>query len=432
MTFDYFCPTQKENKMIVYKFGGASVKNAQAVMKISKIIGTASQPLIVVVSAMGKTTNRLEAFLDEGLKGSGKHHEILNELKTEHIRIIKELIPDPAHPIYNEVEGFFQEAAALIQLHRNKDYNFIYDQVIPLGELISTKIVNAWLVQAGITSRWIDIREILKTDSNYREAIIDHTVSEKLCRSGFAVSDPLCFVTQGFIGSDSEGFTTTLGREGSDYSAALLANYLDSESVTLWKDVDGIYNADPAIFSNVNKIEALSYQEVIELTYYGAKVIHPKTIRPLFDKQIPLFVKSFNNPENDGSIVGKSVQSAHQQPIIIILENQVLISISKKDLSFISELNLSFLFDLLHTFRLKANLMQHSAVSFSICVDIPKGKALEELIELLQKEFKLLYNTGLKLITIRNYNIKLITELIGKKEVLVEQRSRQTAQFIVV
>lgn len=417
--------------MIVYKFGGASVKNAQSVRNMAKIIGAALDPVIVVVSAMGKTTNRLEAFLDEGLKNTGKQHELLDQLKTDHFKIIEELIPDSGHPIYDEVDLFFNEAASLIQIHQEKDYNFIYDQVISLGELVSTKIVSAWLEHFGISNRWVDIRQILKTDSNYREATVNHEFSEKLCRSVFDASGTICYVTQGFIGADTKGYTTTLGREGSDYSAALLANYLNAENVTLWKDVDGIYNADPAIFSNVDKIETLSYQEVIELTYFGAKVIHPKTIKPLFDKQIPLLVKSFNKPENRGSIVGKTTKSAHQQPFIILLENQVLISISKEDLSFISELNLSFLFDLLHSFRLKANLMQHSAISFSFCVDVPKGKALEELIELLHKEFKVLYNSGLQLITVRNFNNDLIRELIGNKKVLVEQRSRQTAQFIV-
>jgi aspartate kinase len=417
--------------MIVYKFGGASVKDAQSVRNMAKIVEAASRPLIVVVSAMGKTTNRLEAFLDEGLKGSGMHAEILKTLRQEHFQILEELIPDSEHPVYNEIEGFFEEASSMIQIHQEKDYNFIYDQVISLGELISTKIVSTWLEHIGIANHWVDIRQILKTDSNFREAIVDQEISEKLCRSVFDASEPLCFVTQGFIGADSKGFTTTLGREGSDYSAALLANYLEAESVTLWKDVDGIYNADPAIFSNVKKIETLSYQEVIKLTYYGAKVIHPKTIRPLFDKQIPLLVKSFNKPENHGSVVRKTAKSAHQQPFIILLENQILISISKEDLSFISELNLSFLFDLLHTFRLKANLMQHSAISFSFCVDTPKGKALEELIELLHKEFKVLYNSGLQLITVRNFTNDLIRELIGNKKVLVEQRSRQTTQFII-
>ncbi|MBN2174294.1 MAG: aspartate kinase [Bacteroidales bacterium] len=417
--------------MIIFKFGGASVKNAQSVKNIAGIIRQAPGPLIAVVSAMGKTTNRLETILEKGINNSGEYKELMEELILDHLDLISKLIPDPTHPLFEEVRFLFLQAANMLKTYEGKEYNFIYDQVVSVGELVSTKIVSTWLEYSGISNHWVDIRQILKTDSSYREAIVNHEISASLCRNMFQASNPPCFITQGFIGSDMKNHTTTLGREGSDYTAALLADYLDAENVTLWKDVDGIFNADPARFSNVRKIDTMDYQEVIELTYYGAKVIHPKTIRPLFEKRIPLFVKNFNAPEKSGTAVGKTGFSENRDSFIIVLENQLLISVSKNDLSFISELNLSYLFDLLHSFRLKANLMQHSAVSFSFCVDTPKGKAVKELIVKLQKEFKVLYNTNLLLITVRNYSPELIHELIGNKNVLVEQRSRQTVQFVI-
>ncbi|MCB2220115.1 MAG: aspartate kinase [Bacteroidetes bacterium] len=417
--------------MIVYKFGGASVKNADAVKNLAQIIVRAKRPLIVVISAMGKTTNGLEAILDESRKPNGNSDFLLEQLFVQHRSILDALFDKPDHPVYAFVKRLFDEAATTIKEYADRDYNFLYDRVISIGELVSTQIVSAWLAKEGIDNQWTDIRDLLKTDSNYREAIVDSEVSGENCRHYFQKNATGCYITQGFIGSDQAGHTTTLGREGSDYTAALLAYFLDAEEVILWKDVEGIYNADPAFFKEVQKVEKLDYQEVIELTYYGAKVIHPKTIKPLYDKQIPLYVKSFHAPEKSGTTVGSQGLQTERLPFIIVLENQVLISISNKDLSFISEFNLIRLFDLLHSFRVKANLMQHSAISFSFCVDTPRGQAVEELIRQLQKDFRVLYNKGLRLVTIRNYTQELINDWSENGQVLVEQRSRYTAQLVL-
>ncbi|HPE56313.1 MAG TPA: aspartate kinase [Bacteroidales bacterium] len=417
--------------MIVYKFGGASVKNANAVKNLVPIIRLAQKPLVIVVSAMGKTTNRLEAILTESRKPEGDPNGLLAELMNDHLILLKTLFSDETAQVYSDVKDIFEAVSDSFNNHSGEDYNFLYDQVIACGELVSSRIVSAWMGDMGIENKWIDVRKVLKTDSTYREAIIDQTASASKSREIFDFNASTCFVTQGFIGSDEKGYTTTLGREGSDYTAALLANFLDAEAVTLWKDVDGIYNADPAIFKDVQQVSALNYEEVIELTYYGAKVIHPKTIKPLAEKNIPLFVKSFNNTSAPGTLVGRPNGNEKQLPFIIVLENQILISISKKDLSFVSEINLRHLFDLLHNFRIKVNLMQHSAVSFSVCVDEPKGRDVKDLVAQLSQEFKVLYNTGLQLITVRNYSEKLISELIDDQKVLVEQRSRHTVQFVL-
>lgn len=417
--------------MIVYKFGGASVKNADAVKNLVPIIRAAKKPMIIVVSAMGKTTNRLEIILEESRKKDGEQHKLLAALMNEHLVLLQALFEDHNQQIFADVKSVFEEVSNAINNHADQDYNFLYDQVIAAGELVSSRIIGAWLVKQGIENKWIDARKVIQTDSTYREAVVDQLASTHLCKQIFKTSEVSCFVTQGFIGSDEKGFTTTLGREGSDYTAALLANFMEAESVTLWKDVEGIYNADPALFDKVQKVPSLNYEDVIELTYYGAKVIHPKTIKPLADKRIPLFVKSFNNAVAPGTIVGERRADEKEVPFIIVLEKQVLISISKNDLSFVSEINLRQLFDLLHNFRLNVNLMQHSAISFSVCVDAPRGKEVVDLVEALSQEFKVLYNTGLKLITIRNYTDKLIRELIEGKKVLLEQRSRHTVQFVL-
>jgi aspartate kinase len=417
--------------MIVYKFGGASVKNADAVKKLARIIGQADRPLVVVVSAMGKTTNGLEAVLESSRTPGGNPNLLLTQLFEQHQTIMDVLFDQPEHRIYEVVKKLLDDAAATISMYADRDYNFLYDQVISVGEMVSTRIVSAWLEKEGIANLWTDIRNLLKTDSTYREANVDLKSSGENCRREFYKDGNSCFITQGFIGSDNAGHTTTLGREGSDYTAALLAYFLNAEQVTLWKDVEGIYNADPALFKNVQKVERLNYQEVIELTYYGAKVIHPKTIKPLYDKQIPLYVKCFDTPKKTGTTVSGHIHPGEHPPFIILLENQVLISISNKDLSFISEFNLLRLFELLHSFRVKANLMQHSAVSFSFCADTPRGQTVEELVGQLQNHFRVLYNKGLKLLTIRNYSEELINEWVLNGQILLEQRSRHTVQLVL-
>ena len=417
--------------MIIYKFGGASVKDAEGVKNLKRILLSRNEAHVVVLSAFGKTTNRLENVVEEAMKKTGKYEPLLASISEDHLSIVQHLFNDANHYIAGEIEELVHAIETLIKKNLQSDYNFLYDQVIVTGELLSTKIVSAFLNHQGIENRWIDARLVIKTDDNYRDANVLNELSGARCRDVFNFSETDCYVTQGFIGADPAEHSTSLGREGSDFSAALIASFLEAKSVTLWKDVSGIFNADPAVFENVQQIPSMKYPEVIELTYYGAKVIHPKTIKPLYEKDIPLYVKSFNDPGAKGTLVSSNDSQSMGIPFIINKEKQVLISISNKDLSFFSEINVSDLFGMLNEFRLKANLMQHSAISFSVCVDTPMGREVTDLIAALRKTFKVLYNDGLQLITIRNYSDDVIERFTKGKKVLVEQRSRHTVQFVL-
>jgi len=418
--------------MVIYKFGGASVKNENAFHLLKSIVSNCDEELIVVVSVMGKTTNKLEEVVKLASTGSGDFRKPLTLLKAYHQGIADKLVPGYSDSIHDEIDAFFVQITERIEKFRAHDFNFFYDQVVSMGEIISTYIVSRFLANEGISNQWVDIRDVLKTDDNFRDATIDFEESKINFMQAFTFRDCSCYVTQGFIGSAKNGNFTTLGREGSDYTAAILAHILFARSVTLWKDVAGIFNADPAVFSKVTLLEKITYQEMIELAYYGAKVIHPKTIKPLRTKQIPLFVKCFYDPEKPGSQIGEFPDIQRTIPIIIIKDDQILISISLTDLSFISEYHISKLFALLNKFRLKANLMQHSAVSFSVCVDEPRGREVDELIGILRTEFKILYNKKLTLITIRHYTEDSIAEHISGKKIFVEQRSRNTVQYLIV
>jgi aspartate kinase len=415
--------------MLVYKFGGASVKDADSIRKLKKIVQDSNDTLVVVVSAMGKTTSRLEKILKHSFLEDGSHLPLIQKLQDEHLSIVRDLIPDN-EKLENEIAELFETIKVNCKHYDGKGFNFVYDQVVSLGEVISTKIVSVYLNNQGVSNRWVDTRHILITDNNYREANVNIAVSKKNSLLNFKSGSKEIYITQGFIGSDPEGFTTTLGREGSDYTAALLAGFLGAKSLTLWKDVAGIFNADPCLFEDVTLLEELSYQEVIELAFYGARVIHPKTIKPLKINGIKLFVKCFFNPEKGGTVVGSDSSIVSNIPIFVIKEKQVLISISIRDLSFLTEYHISQLFSLLDSFRLKANIIQHSAVSFSVCVDTPIGKEIEELIASLKINFKVLYNKNLQLITIRNYTENDIQRLTTGKKIYIEQRSRNTVQFV--
>lgn len=416
--------------MVIYKFGGASVKNAEAFHFLKAIVADCSDQLIVVVSAMGKTTNGLEEIVKVASKGSSDYRKNLNRIREYHLSILEALIPERSDPVYREIDDQFNELESRIIRYKDQEFNLFYDQVVSLGEVVSTMIVSRFLNYQGIENVWTDIREMLVTDENYRDAAVDFESSADNILSAFDFKRANCYVTQGFIGSARNGNTTTLGREGSDFSAAILANICGAVSVVLWKDVEGIFSADPALFENVTLLPRISYQEMIELAYYGAKVIHPKTIKPLRKKRIPLYVRSFYNPEKKGSRISEIEEPDRKVPIIIIKEDQILVSISLEDLSFITENHISKLFGLLNTFRLKANLMQHSAVSFSVAVDKPRGKEVQELVDILRKEFRVLYNDRLILATIRHYSEESINDLISGKKIYVEQRSRNTVQYL--
>jgi len=413
----------------IFKFGGASVKNAEAVKNVESVIKLFKDDLVVVISAMGKTTNALEKVVKSYLNKDGKTQEYLQKVKDFHFNILNDLFTDKNHPIYTEIHNTFVEIEWEIEEEAVREYDYVYDQIVSVGEMLSTKIVSAYLNENGTKNTWLDIRNVIQTDNTYRNAKVDWEKTEKLAQS--LISNPQSLIiTQGFIGSSSELFTTTLGREGSDFSAGILAYCLNAESVTIWKDVPGMLNADPKWFDETEKLNNISYHEAVELAYYGASVIHPKTIKPLHNKNIPLYVKSFVNPQENGTTINENTTEDSKIPSFIFKMNQVLISISAKDYSFIMEDNLSHIFGLFSDKGVKINLMQNSAISFSVCVDFDNQKTLP-LIEDLRKDYKVLYNENLELVTIRHYDDKTIERVTTNKQIIVEQKSRNTARFVM-
>jgi aspartate kinase len=420
--------------MNVFKFGGASVKDATSVKNVAHILTHfAAGNTVVVVSAMGKVTNALERLADAVFYKKEDPNIILEEIKTYHFDIIKELFPSLQHPVYNEIDNTFVELHWAIEDEITDNYNYEYDKIVCMGEVISTKIVSAYLAETGINSKWRDVRDFIQTDNTYREGKVDWDLTQELVTKNlepeFSNSGNNIIITQGFIGGTSENFTTTLGREGSDYTAAILAFTTDARSVTIWKDVPGVLNADPKWFDETQKLEQLSYQDAIELAYYGASVIHPKTIKPLQNKKIPLFVKSFLNPEKSGTVICE-LPSSPAIPCFIFKVNQVLLSISPKDFSFINEENFASIFNLFAEKNIKINVMQNSAISFSVSID-HDARTFPDLVQALQKDYRVLYNENVELITIRYYDQPTIDRvLIGKKS-LLEVKSRHTVQLIV-
>lgn len=416
----------------MFKFGGASVKDAGAVKNVATIVRRYSdERLIIVVSAMGKTTNNLERLTDAFYYKKEDARQVYREIRDFHFRILNELFPDPAHPVYALVENDFVELQWAIEDEPTYDYNHEYDQIVCQGEIISTRIVAAYLREAGIDCEWLDARDIIQTDNTYREGKVDFKLTQQ--RAGQALLPALqkskVVITQGFLGGTSENFTTTLGREGSDYTAAILAYSAGAASVTIWKDVPGVLNADPKWFNNTQLIEELTYQDAIELAYYGATVIHPKTIKPLQNKNIPLYVKSFLDPEAKGTVI-KDINRHLPVPSFIFKVNQMLLTISPRDFSFIAEENLSKIFALFHLHGVKSHMMQLSAISFSVCVDMD-DKKVPGLVAELQKEYKVLYNDHVELVTIRYYDQSTIDRVCINKQILLEQKSRYTVQLVV-
>ncbi len=418
--------------MRVFKFGGASVKDAESVKNVARVIQLfPSQKIAIVISAMGKTTNALERLAQAFFYKTENPETVLEEIKQYHIQICQGLFSDSKHQIYTDLENTFVELYWAIEDEPTHGYDFEYDQIVSVGEIISTKIVSAYLNDIGIKNKWMDARGLIQTDNTYREGKVDFVLTEQLVNTDlkpeFSKFDVI--ITQGFIGGTSENFTTTLGREGSDYTASILAYCLNASEVTIWKDVPGVLNADPKWFSKTTKIEELSYQDAIELTYYGATVIHPKTIKPLQNKQIPLYVKSFIHPKEDGTVI-RDGEKRLNIPSYIFKVNQILISIQPKDFSFIAEDNLSAIFQLFSEYQVKINLMQLSAISFSVCCDNAAEK-IKPLLEKLKAYFKVLYNEDVELMTVRYFTQQTIDNLIQNKVVLLEQRSRFTVQMVM-
>lgn len=418
--------------MQVFKFGGASVKDAASVRNVGEIVkGFQNEKLLIVISAMGKTTNALENLADAYYRQDGKAKQIFDELKKFHDSILAELITDIHPHAFDDIENTFIELECLISGKPDGGYDFNYDQVVSFGEILSTKIVSIYLNQTGVRNRWVDATNFIHTDETYREGKVQWDKTTAIIQSKLKpLVEKQIIITQGFIGSSPTHTTTTLGREGSDYSAAIFAYGLDAKSQTIWKDVAGVLNADPKRFKDTVKIDRLTYNEAIELAYYGATVIHPKTIQPLQSKNIPLYVKSFVNPGEAGTEVSNAEHELIHVPVYIVKSNQALVSISTKDFSFIVEENLSHIFELFAGCGIKTNLMQNSAISFSACVNDEEEK-LNLLQDKLMQQYKVRINRGCELFTARNVRSLQQIEYATGKNILLEQRTRSGIQLVM-
>jgi aspartate kinase len=422
----------------VFKFGGASVKDADSVRNVAEILQKhAPEKLVVIVSAMGKTTNALEKVLTAWYENDERLNAFLQEVISYHEEIIKALFPDKNHPVYFKTDLLFGELEGNLSSLPTLNYDFDYDQIVSFGELISTTIISEFLISQSFNCQWFDVRELIRTDETWREGKVEWETTGSQIKSKVssfldsAESKPIIAITQGFLGATAEGATTTLGREGSDYTASIFAFTLHAEEMVIWKDVPGLLNADPKYFSVTEKLASISYREAIELAYYGATVIHPKTIKPLQNKDIPLRIKSFVDPLSEGTLIHQNTAADSLIPSFIFKVNQVLISISARDFSFIDEQSLSEMLAVFASNSIHISLMQNSAISFSVCVDFNERR-LSQLFEALGKDYKVRYNTGLELITIRHYDQATIGRVLEEgKTVLLEMRSRLTAQFVV-
>tara|TARA_B100000945_G_scaffold303770_1_gene288668 strand:- start:1008 stop:2258 length:1251 start_codon:yes stop_codon:yes gene_type:complete len=411
----------------VFKFGGASIKDVKSIINVGEILKSYSHDnLVIVFSAMDKVTNMLERVVDSYFQKKADSFMLLQQVKDFHFAILKDLFI-PKHSIFDDVNNLFVEIEWILEEDPNENYAYVYDQIVSIGEFLATKIMSLYLQKIGFKNSLLDARDIIKTDNSYRNAKVNWDTTSFCIKN--EIKDQH-YVTQGFIGCTSENFTTTLGREGSDFTAAILALCLQAKEVVIWKDVPGMMNADPKYFQNAQLLEEISFDEAIELAYFGAKIIHPKTIQPLKKNQIPLFIKSFLDPKSKGSQITEVVKNSHKIPSIIVKKNQILISISDTSLSFIVETHISQIFSLLAKYNVSVNMMQNSAISFSICVDDDKYK-IPALIAALQNDFQLYYNKNLSLYTVRHYVEDSVIDFLKEKEVILEQKSRNTFQLVV-
>ena len=415
--------------MNVFKFGGASVKDADAVRNVARILQkTGTESTVVVVSAMGKTTNALERVVAAYFNTPHQMHQELLEIKAMHLSIVKALF-EKTETIALRIQELFGEMERFLNHNKSPHYSFVYDQLVSYGELLSTSIIHHYLLANGLPNDWLDARRCVKTDAYYRNAHLNWDTTQQRIKE--QIQPKNLTITQGFIGSDTHNFTTTLGREGSDYTAAIFAYALNAVSVTIWKDVPGVLNADPRHFDQTVLLEQISYREAIELAFYGASVIHPKTLQPLQRKEIPLFVKSFANPENSGTAVSKGKTLVPKTPCFIVKQEQVLLRLSSLDFSFIVEDTIRDIFALLHEYQMRVELIQNSAISFSVCLS-NKYHRLEELLQALRSNFKVQLYEDVTLYTIRHFNDTAIRRIKSKKEtVLLEQRTQETLQLVV-
>lgn len=414
--------------MRVFKFGGASVKDADGIKNVYDVLQkTGYNDVLLVISAMGKTTNAFEVVIKNYFDKSVQLQSSIQDIKKYHNQILLDLFEEENNPVFSAVNKLFSDLEHFLEENKSPTYSFVYDQVVSFGEIISTTIISHYFNYKGLKNEWIDVRNFIKTDTNYRDAAVNWEITQKNISKNIKQNN--LNITQGFLGSDDNNFTTTLGREGSDYTAAIFAYCLNAESVTIWKDVPGVMNADPRYFENAVLLNQISYREAIELAFYGATVIHPKTLQPLQQKEIPLYVKSFINPELPGTCVSKGADLEPHTSCFIVKRNQLLISLSSIDFSFIMEEHISEIFALLHQYKMKVHLIQNSAISFSVCVD-DKFCNFTALKNILSKKFQVTYNENVALYTIRHFTENATAVIEKGNEVLVKQISRETMQIV--
>ena len=415
--------------MRIYKFGGASVKDAEGIKNLFSIMKQEGfDKTLLIISAMGKTTNAFELVVKNYFENKNELQYSINQIFEFHNTVLLELFSEKNHEVFNDIKLIFDNLKVFLKRNKSPNYSFVYDQVVPCGEILSTKIISAFLNLSGVKSNWLDSRELIKTDSNYRDADIDWKLTQKNISEN--IDKKKLNITQGFIGSNQNNFNTTLGREGSDYSAAIYAYCLNAQSLTIWKDVPGVLNADPRVFKNPILLDYISYTEAIELAFYGASVIHPKTLQPLQKKEIPLFVKSFLNPKGKGTAISRGIKIKPEVPCFIVKRNLNLLKLSSLDFSFIVEENISEIFQVLHENKMKVDLIQNSAISFSVCV-YDKFNRLKELLSILKATFKVECVENVNLFTIRHFNEKSSDEILKNNELILEQRTDDVLQLIV-
>jgi aspartate kinase len=415
--------------MRIYKFGGASVKDAEGIKNLFSIMKQEGfDKTLLIVSAMGKTTNAFELVVKNYFENKNELQYSINQIFEFHNTVLLELLSEKNYEVFNDIKLIFDNLKEFLKRNKSPNYSFVYDQIVPCGEILSTKIISAFLNFSGVKSNWVDSRELIKTDSNYRDADIDWKLSQKNISEN--IDKKKLNVTQGFIGSNQNNFNTTLGREGSDYSAAIYAYCLNAQSLTIWKDVPGVLNADPRVFKNPILLDYISYTEAIELAFYGASVIHPKTLQPLQKKEIPLFVKSFLNPKGKGTAISRGIKIKPEVPCFIVKRNLNLLKLSSLDFSFIVEENISEIFQVLHENKMKVDLIQNSAISFSVCV-YDKFNRLKELLSILKATFKVECVENVNLFTIRHFDEKSSNEILKNNELILEQRTDDVLQLIV-
>jgi aspartate kinase len=414
--------------MRIFKFGGASVKDAAGIKNVYNVLQKVGfDDVLLIVSAMGKTTNALEVVVKDYFDKSASLQSSIQDVKKYHNQILLDLFEDDKNLVFKAVSDLFGELEHFLSHNKSPNYNFVYDQIVSFGELLSTTILSHYMNYRDLKTTWIDVRNYIKTDATYRDAEVDWEKTQKNISK--IAKKKVLHITQGFLGSDDNGFTTTLGREGSDYTAAIFAYCLNAQSVTIWKDVPGVMNADPRYFENAILLNQISYREAIELAFYGASVIHPKTLQPLQKKEIPLYEKSFVEPLLPGTSVSKGADLEPYLPCFIVKKNQLLMSLSSIDFSFIMEENISEIFALLHEYKIKVNLIQNSAISFSVCIEDKFGN-FQSLKNILSKKFKVAYNENVSLYTIRHFNEQAAQIVEENKVVVLKQISRETMQIV--